>query len=327
VRRRAFLTTMAGGLLAAPLAAEGQQAKKVWRIGYLTGGSAEREKSWLASFRQGLRELGYVERESIVIEQRYAEGRTERLPELTKELIQLKVDVLVAAGDSAALAAKKATSSVPVVFVTVADPVGLGIVVSLARPGGNVTGLSDLHADIVTKRLELLKEIVPSASRVAVLLNPVNPAHAPQLRAVRAAAPALGLTVLALEVREPDDINRAFAILGKERASGLLILGDRMLGTHVTRTAELAIKSRQPTMFTQRGSVEAGGLMSYGANFAELYRQLGTYIDRILKGTKPADLPIEQATKFELVINLKTAKALGLTIPPSLLSRADEVIQ
>jgi len=276
MERREFIGTLAGGLLAAPLAAEAQQGKRVWRIGYLTLGSAEREKSWLASFRQGLRELGYVEGENIVIEQLYAEGRAERLPELTKELIHLKLDVLVAGGDAAALAAKQATSSVPVVFVTVADPVRLGIVVSLARPGGNVTGLSDLHADIVTKRLELLKEIVPSASRVAVLLNPANPAHPPQLSTIRAAVPALGLTILALEAKEPEDINRAFAIFGTERASGLLILGDRMFGTYVIRIAALAIKSRQPTIFTQRGSVEAGGMMSYGSNFAELYRQLGT---------------------------------------------------
>jgi putative ABC transport system substrate-binding protein len=321
------VTVVVLALLAGPLTAEAQQARKVPRIGYLTGSSVEIEKSWLAAFQQGLRELGYVEGKSIVIEQRYGAGRSERLPELAAELVRLEVDVLVVGGEAATLAAKKATSAIPIVMVSVADPVGIGLVASLAHPGGNVTGLSDLHADLVPKRLQLLKEVVPSASRVAVLLNPVNPSHPLQLKDLQAAAPALGVTILAFKVKGPDDIDRAFTIIRKERPGGLLVLGDRMLGTHRRRIIGLAVKSRLASIHTLRGWVEAGSLMSYGANFSDLYRRLATYVDKILKGAKPADLPVEQPTRFELVINLKTAKALGLTIPPSVLLRADQVIE
>ncbi len=314
------------GLLLAPLAAAAQQARKVPRIGYLADSSVESEKRNLAAFQQGLRELGYVEGEHIVIEQRLTAGRSERLPELAAELVRLKVDVLVAGGGPAAFAAKKATSTIPIV-VHAADPVGTGLVARLAHPGGNVTGLSDLHSDLVPKRLELLKELVPMASRVAVLLNLANPECSLQWKDLQAAAPALGVTGLPLEVRGPDDIDRAFTTMRKKRAGALLVCGDRMLATHKSRIFELAVKSRLSAIYTNRRWVDAGGLMSYGANFDVLYRRLATYVDKILKGAKPADLPVEQPTRFELVINLTTAKALGLTIPQSILIRSDQVIQ
>ncbi len=321
------VTVVVLALLAAPLAAEAQPARKVPRIGYLAAGSVEIEKSWLAAFQQGLRDLGYVEGETIVIEQRYAAGRFERLPELAAELVRLKVDVLLVGGEAATLAAKKATSAIPIVIVTVADPVGIGLVASLAHPGGNVTGLSDLHADLVPKRLQLLKEVVPSASRVAVLLNPANPSHPLQLKGLQAGAAALGVTLFSLEVKGSEDIDRAFATMRKERPGGLFVLGDRVIGTHRRRIGKLAIKSRLPATATNRGWVEAGFLMSYGTIFPDQYRRAATYVVKILKGAKPADLPVEQPTRFELVINGKTAKALGLTIPPSVLLRADQVVE
>jgi putative ABC transport system substrate-binding protein len=322
------ITVAVFALFAAPLATAGQQARKVWRIGYLTAASAEIEKSRLAGFQQGLRELGYVEGESIVLEQRYGAGRSARLLELAAELVRLKVDVLVVGGDVAALAAKKTTSAIPIVMITIADPVGIGLVASLARPGGNVTGLSDLHADLVPKRLQLLRDVVPSASRLAVMSNPANPAHPLQLKDIQAAAPALRVTLLSLEIKGPDDIDRAFATIGKERPGGLLVLGDRMLGTHRKRIAALAFQSRLPAIVTNKEWVETEGLlMSYGADFTDQFRRAATYVDKILKGATPADLPVEQPTRFELVINLKTARALGLTIPPSVLLRANQVIE
>ena len=307
--------------------AEAQQAKNIPKLGYLSGASAERDKSWLAAFQQGLQELGYSEGKNIVIEQRRAAGQFERLPELAADLVRLKVDVLVVAGAPAAHAAKKTTSTIPIVMTNAADPVGTGLVASLAHPGGNVTGLSDFNAGVITKRLELLKDVVPSASRVAVLLNPANPTNPLQLKLTQAVAPALGVTLLSLEARGPDDIDRAFTAIRKERPGALLVMGDPMFGTHLKRIVELAAKSLLPAIYSTRPNVEAGGLMSYGTNFADLFRRAATYVDKILKGTKPADLPVEQPTRFELVINLKTAKALGLTIPPSVLLRADYVIQ
>ena len=326
-KRVVVAVTLALAILSVRFFSEAQQPKKVPRIGYLSYGSVESEKSWLAAFQQGLQELGYLEGQNIVIEQRHAAGRSERLPELLAELVRLKVDVLVVAGDPAIHAAKKATSTIPIVMVTSPDPVGTGLVASLAHPGGNVTGLSDFHAGVVTKRLELLKDVVPSASRVAVLLNPVNPTHPLQLKDLQAVAPPLRVTLLSLEVKGPDDIDRAFATIGRERPGALLVLGDRLFATHQRRIVELAVKSRLPAIYTQRGWVDAGGLMSYGTNFDDQYRRAATYVDKILKGTKPADLPVEQPTKFELVINLKTAKNLGLTIPPEVLMRADKVIK
>jgi len=231
-------------------------------------------------------------------------------------------------GAPAAHAAKNATSVIPIVIGNAADPVGTGLVASLARPGGNITGLSDFNLGVVTKRLELLKEVVPSASRVAVLLNPANPTNPLQLKEIQAVAPALGVTLLPLEAKEPNDIDRAFAVMRNQQAGALIVFGDLMLfGTHQKRLAELALKSRLPAIWAQKENVDAGGLMSYGTNFDDLYRRAAGYVDKILKGAKPADLPVEQPTKFELVINLKTAKALGLTIPQSVMLRADQVIE
>ena len=327
ISRRGFIGAVAGGLAVVPAVAPAQQTTKVPRIGYLTGGSVELEKSWITSLRQGLRELGYVEGQTVVIELRGAAGRADRLSGLAEGLIRSKVDVLVTAGDAATLAAKEATSIIPVVMVTVADPVAIGVVASLGRPGGNVTGLADQHADLVAKRLEILKDLVPSASHVAVLLNPANPSHALQLRGLQAAAAAVSVTVLPREVSESAGIDRAFVALKRERAAGLIVLGDRMFGAHRKRIVELAMANRLPTVYTHRSWVESGGLVSYGANFNDLYRRVATYVDKILKGTKPGDLPVEQPTRLELVINLKTARSTGLTVSPSLLARADEAIQ
>jgi putative ABC transport system substrate-binding protein len=307
--------------------ADAQQAKKIPRIGFLESGGADRTKSRLAAFQQGLQELGYLEGKNILIEQRHAGGKFERLPELAAELIRLKVDVILAGGAPAAHAAKQVTTTIPIVMGNAADPVGTGLVASLARPGGNITGLSDFFAGVVTKRLELLKEVVPTASRVAVLLNPANPTNPLQLKLIQDIAPALGVTLLPFEARGPEDIDRAFTAMRKERAGALIVMGDPMLGSHPRRIVELAVKSRLPAIYGGRLSVESGGLMSYGTNFEDLYRRAATYVDKILKGTKPADLPVEQPTKFELVINLKAAKQIGLTIPPNVLARADRVIR
>ena len=325
--RRRFLLTSLAGALVAPLAATAQPAKKIPRIGFLATPAAEVIKGRVVAFEQALRELGYVSGKSIIIEYRYADGRFERLSNLATELVRLRVDILVAVGANAAHAAKNATTVIPIVIGNAADPVGTGLVTNLARPGGNITGLSDFNLGVVTKRVELLKEVVPTASRVAVLLNPDNPTNPLQLKEIQAVAPALGVTLLPLEAAEPDDLDRAFAVMRNERPEALIVLGDLMFGTHRRRIADLAIKGRLPTIWAVGENVKVGGLMSYGTNFDDLYRRAAGYVDRILKGAKPGDLPVEQPTKFELVINLKTAKALGLTIPPSLLLRADQVIE
>jgi putative ABC transport system substrate-binding protein len=312
-------------LILAPLAA--QQAEKVWRVGYLSSSSAERERTRFAAFQLGLRELGYLEFKSISIERRYAGGEFEKLPELAAELARLKIDIFVIAGAPAAHAAKKASSVIPIVMTSVADPVGMGLVASLARPGGNITGLSLMAPELVGKQLELLREVVPSVSRVAVLLNPTNPSNPPQLKLTQTAAATLGVTLLAFEAKRADAIDRAFVAIKTERAGALIVIGDPLLGTHAKRIVELSTRNRLPAIYWIREFPDAGGLMSYGANFDDLWRQAATYVDKILKGAKPADLPVEQPTKFELVINMKTAKALGLTIPHSLLSRADQVIE
>jgi ABC-type uncharacterized transport system substrate-binding protein len=252
----------------------------------------------------------------VSIELREAAGRFDPLPGLSEGLIRSKIDVLVTAGDAAALAAKKATSVVPIVMVTVADPVGIGLVASLGRSGGNITGLADLHADLVAKRLEILKDLVPSASQIVVLLNPANPSHAVQLKGFQAAGRAVSVTVLPREVSEPDGIDRAFAALKRERPAGLIVLGDRMFGANRKQIVELTIANRLPTGFTHRWWVESGGLVSYGANFNDLYRRAATYVDKILKGAKPGDIPVEQPTRVELVINLKTARSIGLRVAP-----------
>jgi putative ABC transport system substrate-binding protein len=282
----------------------------------------------LDAFRQGLRELGWVEGQNIVIDYRFAEGRFDRLPDLAVELVQLKVDIIVAQPTPAAAAAKNATKTIPIVMISVGDPVGLGLIASLARPGGNVTGSSySVGLEITGKLLELLKETVPKARRVAILSNPANPAHPLAIREVSVAARSLGVQLQLLEARGPNEFDGAFAAMAKERVGALLVVADGLFILHRARLADLAARSRLPAIYGYREHVEVGGLMSYGSSTRDLYRRSATFVDKILKGAKPADLPVEQPTKFELVINLQTAKALGLTIPPSLLGRADEVIQ
>ncbi len=299
-----------------------KEAGKVYRIGYLFTGSSARDKSLLAAFHQGLQELGYLEGKNIVIEQRY--GKRHQRPALAAELVRLKVDIIVTGGGGAG-AAKRASSTIPIVMTYYADPVRVGLVASLAHPGGNVTGLSDFHADLVTKRLELLMAVVPSTSRLAILLKPGHRLNQRMLKDIQAAAPALGMAVRPLEVKGPDDIDRAFATIRKERLGGFL----QFFGVedHRKRIVDLAAKSRLPAIYTHGGWVAAGGLMSYGASWPDLFRRAAVYVDKILRGTKPADLPVEQPTKFNLVINLKTAKQLGMTIPPEVLYQATKVIK
>src|SRR5882672_8912239 len=327
MRRIGLAIILTVGLILAPLATEAQQGGKLWRVGYLSSSSAERERARLAAFQQGLGELGYVEGKSIFIEQRYAGGEFERLPELAAELARLKVDVFVVAGAPAAHAAKKARSGIPIVITAVADPVGMGLVTSLARPGGSITGLSDFNTGVVAKRLELLREVAPSVSRVAVLLNPMNPSNPPQLKLTQAAAATLAVTLLVFEAKRADEIDRAFAAIKTERPGALIVIGDPLLGSHAKRIVELSTRDRLPAIYWTREFPDVGGLMSYGTNFDDLWRKAATYVDKILKGAKAGDLPVEQPTRFELVINLKTAKTLGITIPPSLVARADQVIE
>ena len=327
MERRAFLGAVTGGLLAAPLAAEGQPAGMVYRVGYLSGASATVSPRFVEAFRQALRELGWIEGQSIVIEYRFAEGRFDRLPELAAELVRRKVDLIVANLTPTAVAAKNATATIPIVMINGNDPVRLGLVASLARPGGNVTGVAySVGLDILGKLLELLKEAIPRLHRVAVLSDPRNPVQPLQLESVTGAAQSLGLELQLLEVRGPGDFDRTFAAMAKERAGAYLNLGVAF-GVDRMRLAELAVKHRLPSAYGNRADVEAGGLMSYGPDLIAQVRRAALFVDRILRGAKPADLPVEQPTKFELVINLKTAKALGLTIPPSLLARADHVIE
>ncbi len=329
MERRTFLATLAGGLLAAPLAAEAQPREKVPRVGYLSPGSSSdpARRRRFEAFRQGLRELGYVEGQNIAIESRWAEGKYDRYSALAADLVRLKVDVIVAVGGRATQDAQQATRTIPIVMSVVIDPVGSGLVASLARPGGNVTGLTIMASDLIGKQLELLKEVVPKVSRVALLWNPANPGSAPQLRQAEAAARALGVRLQPLEARGPQEIDSAFAAMTRERAGALLILPDAIFGNQRRQIAELAAKRRLPSLLGVGEYAEAGGLMTYSANNLDLERRAATFVDKILKGAKPADLPVEQPAKFELVINLRTAKAIGLTIPQSLLRRADEVIQ
>ena len=307
--------------------AEAQQSKKVPRVGYLSGASSENDKPLVAALRQGLRELGYADGKDIIIEERYAVGRSDKLAEAAMELINLKVDIFVVYGMGAVQSLKNITSTIPVVMANAVDPVGAGLVASLARPGGNITGLSDYHFATITKRLELLKEVVLSASRVSVMFNPANPSNALQLKDLQKVAPSLKVSLTPVEAQAPADIDRAFNALKKDRPSALLLIGDTLLSANQKRIAEFALGNRIPAGYTLRQFVEAGGLMSYGTNFADMWRRAATYVDKILKGAKPADLPIEQPIKFELIINLKTAKQIGLTIPPNVLARADRVIK
>ena len=306
--------------------AEAQQSKKVPRIGFLTPASPSANAARIEAFRQGLRELGYVEGKNIVIEQRYAEGKLDRVPALAAELVRLKVDVIVTGGSISTRRAKEATVTIPIVMFQDNDPVGNGFVASLARPGGNITGLSNLVSDLSGKRLELLKEIVPKLSRVAVF-GDSTPGNAQSLKETELAAGALRVQLQYLDVLSPKDIETAFRAASKGRADAVLVLAGSIFNSHRTQITELAVKSRLPASYSNPSYVEDGGLMSYGASVTDLYRRAATYVDKILKGTKPADLPVEQPTKFELIINLKTAKQIGLTIPPNVLARADKVIK
>ena len=319
------------GLMAfavAPLDAGAQQAGKVYRIGYLSTPTRESVEHGLAAFLRTLRELGWIEGQNLIIEYRWAEGNVERLPALAAELVRHKVDVIVAPAGSAALAAKNATSSIPIVMIFASDPVEMGLVASLRRPGGNITGTTFTPGpEIFGKQLQILKEAVPHASRVAVLSNPADPSFALQVRQVEATARSLGIRLQHVEARGPEEFDSAFAAMARERADALLVTGTSTFLAHRTRLAELAVKGRLPTMHSFRESVEAGGLMAYAVNMADFVGRSAVYVDKILKGAKPADLPIEQPTKFELIINLKTAKALGITVPQALVLRADAVIQ
>jgi putative ABC transport system substrate-binding protein len=328
IRRRAFL---AGAVttLAAPLAAEAQQAAKVARIGFLSVDLAGNPRGTEA-FRQGLRDLGYVEGRNVVIEYRDAERMLERLLALAAELAGLNVDVIVAPNTPAAMAAKQATRSLPIVFIGAGDPVTSGLVTSLGRPGGNVTGLSVLSTELVGKWLELLKQAVPGVSRVAALWQPGamdERTDKDMQKEAEVAAQALGVRLQLVEVRSPADFDRAFADMTRARVGALTVRPASMFVTERKRLVELAAQNRLPAVYAWREFVDAGGLMAYGPSLSDLYRRAATYVDKILKGAKPSDLPVEQPTKFELVINLKTAKALGLTIPPSVLARADEIIR
>jgi putative ABC transport system substrate-binding protein len=327
ISRRAFVGAVAVGVVAVPLAAEAQQSPKVPRIGFLSAASPSAIAARTEAFRQGLRELGYVEGKTIVIESRHVLGKLDRLSELAADLVRLKVDVIVTTGPTSTRAAKEASSTIPIVMAFDSDPVGSGVVANLARPGGNITGLSMLAPEISGKQLELLKEIVPRLSRVAVLGTSSQPGNAQALREVGVAAGALGAQLQYLDVEGLKDIETAFRAAIKGRADAVVVLPSPILNSHRTKVAELAIKSRLPAIYPWPEFVQDGGLMSYGVSIADLFRRAAGYVDKILKGVKPADLPVEQPTKFELVINVKTAKALGLTIPQSLLLRADQVVQ
>jgi putative ABC transport system substrate-binding protein len=325
-RRSAVLTAVA--LLAAPYGAGAQQAGKVYRIGYLSTPTRESVERGLQAFLRKLRELGWVEGQNLAVEYRWAEGNVERLPGLAAELVRRKMDVIVAPAGSAALAAKNATSSIPIVMIFPSDPVELGLVASLSRPGGNITGTAFTPGpEIFGKQLQFLTEMVPRASRVAMLSNPADPSFALQMTEVEATARALRVRLQPVEARGQEDFDGAFAAMARERADALLVGGTSTFLAHRARLAELALKGRLPTMFSFRECVDAGGLMAYAVNMVDFVGHAAVYVDKILRGAKPADLPVEQPTKFELIINLKATKALGITVPQTLLLRADEVIQ
>jgi putative ABC transport system substrate-binding protein len=326
MRRREFVALLGGAAVAWPLAARAQQTGKSPTIGFLGGGAPTSQRTWVEAFLRRLDELGWTEGRTIAIEYRWANGRSDSLPEIAAEFVRLKVALIYAVGTESALAAKQATSVIPIVFPVTGDPVGTGLVASLARPGGNVTGLSNFAVDLAAKRLEILRDVFPSLSRLAILANAAYSGGMLEVSQIRAAARTLGIDIIPLEFRRAEDIARAFDAI-KGRAEVLYVVGDPLANTQRMRINTFALADRLPTMYVQREFVETGGLMSYGPNYPDLNRRAADYVDKILRGTKPADLPVEQPIKFDLVINLTTAKALGLTIPESLLARADEVIE
>jgi putative ABC transport system substrate-binding protein len=318
----AFMLVMVGSL------AQAQQQRKIPRIGLLVPDSQSASSIRTEAFRQGLRELGYVEGQNIVVEYRFADGKIDRFPNLAAELARLKVDIIVSAGGNGVTrAAQAATNTIPIVMTNVLDPVGSGFIASLARPGGNITGLTAISSDLAGKRLELLKETFPKSPRIGVLLDPRDASKLVELKEVQEAAHGLGIKLRSIEVRSPADFEGAFKAGTQEHVGALLVLQSAVTNTHRKLIAELATKNRLPTMWGESGRLDAGGLMSYGPKYTDLFRRAATYVDKILKGAKPADLPVEQPTKFELVINLKAAKQIGLTIPPNVLARADRVIR
>jgi putative ABC transport system substrate-binding protein len=325
MKRREFITLL-GGVVAWPLAARAQQSGKLPTIGILGSGTPATQSHWYAAFVQRLRELGWTDGRTVAIEHRWAEGRDERGAEIAAEFVRRKVDVIVTSATTLVVAAKQATSVIPIVFAAAGDPVGTGLVASLARPGGNATGLSIQQTDVAAKRLELLREVVPGLGRLAILANVGGPAVVLDMREVQATARTLGVEVITLEIRRGEDIASAFEAL-KGRADALYVVIDPLVTTHRIRINTLALGARLPTMYGSREGVEAGGLMSYGANFPDLFRRAADFVDKILRGAKPGDIPVEQPTKFDLIINVTTAKAIGLEIPPTLLATADEVIE
>jgi putative ABC transport system substrate-binding protein len=325
MKRREFITFLGGAAAAWPVAATAQQRSRLQTIGYLSAATRSARPEWIAAFLRRLYELGWIEGRTVTITYQYADGHNDRLPELAADLVQRNVDVIVTPGSEAA-AARQATSLIPIIFIAAAGPVDGKLVSSLARPGGNITGLSMQNTDLAGKRLELLRELVPSLSRVGVLTDVDNSIQALTVGEARTAARALGIELVTVGIKRSEDIAPAFEAL-KERAEALYVLGGALFINNDTQVHTLAVQMRLPAIYNTRESVEAGGLMSYGASLPDLYRRAADYVDKVLRGTKPADIPVQQPTKYDLVINLKTAKTLGLTVPPSLLARADEVIE
>ncbi len=326
MRRREFITLLGGAAAGWPLAARAQQSGKLPTIGFLGATTASGASQWVIAFVQRLRELGWIEGRTMAIEYRWAEGRSERFTEIANEFVRLKVDIIVTWGTASVIAANQATSVIPIVFALAGGPVGTGLVTSLARPGGNVTGLSSQQSDLGGKRLEFLREVFATLRRLAIMANVGSPVAVLDMLEVQEAARTLGLEVATFEIRRAEDIAPAFEAF-QGRADALYVCSDPLVNTNRIHIGTLALAARLPTMYVAREFVEAGGLMSYGPNYPVLFRRAAEFVDKVLRGTKPADIPVEQPTKFELVINLKTAKALGLTVPSTLLARADEVIE
>jgi putative tryptophan/tyrosine transport system substrate-binding protein len=326
MNRRSLITLLGGATAAWPIGARAQQSSKMPTVGFLGASTPTAAGPWVAAFSQRLGELGWIEGRTVAIEYRWAEGRNERMADIAAEFVRAKVNVIVAQGTQAALAAKNATASLPIVFALPGDPVGSGLVASLAKPGGRITGLSSQASELGGKRLDILREIIPGLRRLAIMANVSNAANILDIREVRAAGRSTGVDVASFEIRRTEDIAAAFAAF-KDTVDALYVPPDALINTNRIRINTLALVARLPTMYGSRENVEAAGLISYGPNFTDLFRRAGDYVDRILRGTKPDDLPVEQPTKFELVVNLITAGALGIEVPPTLLARADEVIE